>query len=66
MVKVTFKNDPVTLIGNEVKVGDNAPDFTVLSTDLNPVTLADSKGKIRLISVVPSIDTGVCSKQTQK
>jgi thioredoxin-dependent peroxiredoxin len=66
MVKVTFQNDPVTLIGNEVKVGDSAPDFNVLSTDLNPVTLADSKGKIRLISVVPSIDTGVCSKQTQK
>ena len=66
MVKVTFKNDPVTLIGNEVKVGDSAPDFTVLTTDFNPVTLADSKGKIRLISVVPSIDTGVCSKQTQK
>ena len=43
-----------------------APDFTVLATDLNPVSLADSKGKVRLISVVPSIDTGVCAKQTQK
>ena len=66
MVKVTFKNDPVTLVGKEVSVGDNAPDFTVLATDLSPVSLADSKGKVRLISVVPSIDTGVCSKQTQK
>ena len=66
MVKVTFSNDPVTLIGEEVTVGDSAPDFTVLSTDLSPVSLADSKGKVRLISVVPSIDTGVCAKQTKK
>lgn len=66
MVNVTFKNEPVELIGNEVKVGDQAPDFTVLSTGLQPVTLQDSKGKNRLISVVPSIDTGVCSLQTKR
>ena len=63
---VTFNNDPVTLVGKQISVGDQAPDFTVLSTDLNPVSLSDSKGKVRLISVVPSIDTGVCAKQTQK
>jgi len=66
MVSVTFKQNPVTLLGKEVTVGDTAPDFTVLSTDLKPVTLNDSKGKIRLISVVPSLDTGVCSVQTQR
>lgn len=66
MASITFKNSPVTLLGNEVKVGDNAPDFTVLSNDLAPVTLADSKGKVRLISVVPSIDTGVCDAQTRR
>ena len=66
MVKVTFKNGPVTLIGNEVKVGDAAPDFTVLANDLSPVTLNDSEGKIRLFSVVPSLDTGVCDAQTRK
>ena len=66
MVKVTFHNDPVTLVGKEVSVGDTAPDFTVLANDLSEVTLSDSKGKIRLISVIPSIDTGVCSKQTRK
>ena len=66
MVKVTFKNGPVTLIGNEVKVGDAAPDFTVLANDLSPVTLKDSEGKIRLFSVVPSLDTGVCDAQTRK
>jgi thioredoxin-dependent peroxiredoxin len=66
MASITFKNNPVTLLGNEVKVGDNAPDFTVLSNDLAPITLADSKGKVRLISVVPSIDTGVCDAQTRR
>ncbi|MBE1554393.1 thiol peroxidase [Sporosarcina limicola] len=66
MANVTFKNNPVTLLGKEVAIGDIAPDFTVLANDLSPVTLADSKGKIRLISVIPSIDTGVCSTQTRK
>ena len=66
MAKVTFKNNPVTLLGKEVAVGDTAPDFTVLANDLSPVTLNDSKGKVRLISVIPSIDTGVCSTQTRK
>lgn len=66
MASVTFINNPVTLVGKEVKVGDNAPDFTVLSNDLTPVTLEDTEGKIRLISVVPSIDTGVCDAQTRR
>ncbi|MCM3442776.1 thiol peroxidase [Metabacillus halosaccharovorans] len=66
MASITFKNNPVTLIGNEVNVGDQAPDFTVLSNDLSPVTLANSKGKVRIISVVPSIDTGVCDAQTRR
>lgn len=66
MAQVTFKNNPITLIGNEVKVGNKAPNFTVLTNDLSPVTLNDSTGKVRLISVVPSIDTGVCDAQTRK
>ncbi|MFS0822404.1 thiol peroxidase [Bacillus sp. 1P02SD] len=66
MANITFKNNPVTLLGNEVKVGDKAPDFTVLANDLTPVTLADSKGSVRLISVVPSLDTGVCDAQTRR
>ncbi|MBD8037504.1 thiol peroxidase [Solibacillus sp. A46] len=65
MAQVTFKNGPVTLIGNEVKVGDQAPDFKVLANDLSEVTLKDSEGKIRLFSVVPSLETGVCDKQTR-
>ncbi|WP_010678425.1 thiol peroxidase [Bacillus timonensis] len=66
MANITFKNNPVTLLGNEVKVGDKAPDFTVLANDLSQVSLADSKGSVRLISVVPSLDTGVCDAQTRR
>lgn len=66
MAKVTFKGNPVTLVGNEVKVGDAAPNFTVLANDLSPMTLDDTKGFVRLISVVPSIDTGVCDAQTRR
>lgn len=62
---VTFKGNPVTLIGPELKVGDTAPNFTVLANDLTPVTLDDSKGSVRIISVVPSLDTGVCDVQTR-
>lgn len=66
MANVTFKQGAVTLLGQEVKVGDQAPDFTVLANDLSPVSLKDSEGKIRLFSVVPSLDTGVCDAQTRK
>lgn len=66
MVQTTFKHNPVTLLGNEVKVGDKAPDFTVLANDLSPVSLKDSEGKVRLFSVVPSLDTGVCDAQTRR
>ena len=66
MVQITFKKNPMTLPNKEVKVGDQAPEFTVLSTGLEPVTLQDTAGKIRLVSVVPSLDTGVCSDQTKR
>ncbi|PGL69131.1 thiol peroxidase [Bacillus sp. AFS055030] len=66
MATVTFKNNPVTLIGQEVKVGDKAPSFTVLANDLSPVTLEASAGKVRLISAVPSVDTGICDAQTRR
>lgn len=66
MANITFKNNPVTLLGTEVKVGDKAPNFSVLANDLSPVTLEDSAGKVRLISAVPSLDTGVCDQQTRK
>lgn len=66
MAQITFKNNPVTLLGNEVKVGDQAPDFTVLANDLSPVTLKDSEGKVRLFITVPSLDTGVCDAETRR
>lgn len=66
MVQVTFKNNPITLVGSEVKVGDQAPDFTVLANDMSPVTLKDSEGKVRLIASVPSLDTGVCDAETRR
>ncbi|ENQ3079186.1 thiol peroxidase [Bacillus multifaciens] len=66
MANVTFKGNPITLVGTEVKVGDQAPNFQVLANDLSPVTLETYKGAVKLISVVPSIDTGVCDAQTRR
>lgn len=63
---VTFKGNPLTLIGPALKAGSQAPDFQVLAQDLSPVTLEASKGKTRLISVVPSLDTPVCDAQTRR
>jgi thiol peroxidase len=62
----TFKGNPVTLIGPEVKVGDKAPDFTVNKDLMTQVSLSDYAGKVKLISVVPSLDTGVCDAQTRR
>lgn len=56
----------ITLIGPELKEGEGAPDFTVLDNDLLPKHLDDYRGKIKLISVVPSLDTKVCDVQTRK
>jgi thiol peroxidase len=56
----------VTLLGNQVKLGDDAPEFKVVTESFSPVTLAEFKNKSILISVVPSLDTGVCSIQTKR
>ncbi|PTI42463.1 thiol peroxidase [Staphylococcus casei] len=66
MAQITFKQEPVTLLGSQVKEGETAPDFTVLDNDLNQVNLSTYDGQKKLISVVPSIDTGVCDQQTRK
>ena len=65
---VTFKGNPMTLAGDEVKAGQPAPSFTmhVFEGGIKPVTLADLKGKPSFISVVPSLDTPVCQMQTKK
>jgi thiol peroxidase len=65
---VTFKGTPLTLAGNELKVGQQAPDFTLHYFDggLKTISLADLKGKPSFLSVVPSLDTPVCQTQTKK
>jgi thiol peroxidase len=63
---VTSKGNPLTIVGDELKVGDKAPDFTLVANDFSKMTLADSTGKTRLISVVTSLDTGICDAQTHR
>ncbi len=63
---VLFKGNPATLLGPEIKVGDTAPDFQVVDNSLQPVTLATDAGKVRLIAVVPSLDTPVCDTMTRQ
>ena len=66
MAQITFKQEPITLLGSQVKTGETAPEFTLLDNDLNEVNLSTYDGQKKLISVVPSIDTGVCDQQTRK
>lgn len=64
--KVLFKGNPLTLAGNGVKVGDTLRDVNIAQNDLSLVNIAQTKGagKVRIISVVPSLDTPVCEQQT--
>ncbi len=63
---VTMKGNPLTLIGNEPKVGEMAPDFTTLDNNLAPVQFSSFRGKICILSSVPSLDTPVCDLETRK
>ncbi|MCS6860379.1 MAG: thiol peroxidase, partial [Abditibacteriales bacterium] len=63
---VTFKGNPLTLLGNEVKVGDKAPDFKVVDNNLQAVTLADTAGATRIFVAVPSLDTPVCDAEARR
>lgn len=63
---ITFLGGGLTLVGEEVQVGQRAPDFTVLDNGLAPKTLADYAGKVKVISVTPSLDTGVCDAQLRR
>lgn len=62
---VTFKGNPVTLVGEPPKVGQKAPDFALTGIDMSGKKLSDYQGKVKLISVVPSLDTPVCDAQTR-
>jgi len=66
MASVTFKGNPVTLLGSEVRVGQLAPEFKVQRMDLSDYTLSDSSGKTRIIASVPSLDTPVCDAETRR
>lgn len=63
---VKFKGNPLTLVGNELGIGDSAPDFVVLDGDLKEIGLKDFSGKIKIISVTPSLDTPVCDMQARR
>jgi thiol peroxidase len=64
--RVTFKGNPVNLAGSEIKPGDKAPDFTAVDTNLQAVRLNDAKGKVIILSSVPSVDTPVCDTETRR
>ncbi|MGL5955193.1 MAG: thiol peroxidase [Brevinema sp.] len=65
MLNITFHGNPLTVSGNQLSVGDTAPDFTVVNGELAPISLSNLKG-VKIISAVPSLDTSVCAVQTKK
>ncbi len=63
---VTFQGNPLTLLGNEVRPGEKAPDFAALDNSLAPVNLSSYSGKVLVLSSVPSLDTPVCDMETRR
>lgn len=63
---ITFQGQPLTLVGPDIKVGDQAPDFEATANDLSPVKLSDYKGKVVVLAAVPSLDTAVCDMETRR
>lgn len=61
-----MQGNPLTLMGPELKIGDKAPDFSVVANDMNPVKLSDFDSKVIVISAIPSLDTPVCDLETQR
>lgn len=64
--QITFLNNPMPLVGKEIKVGDKAPNFTAVGAGLKPVSLSDFEGKTKVIAIYPSVDTGVCASQNRR
>ncbi len=62
---VTLRGKPITLLGPEIKVGQRAPDFNLLDSQMKEISLVQSKGKVRLLSVVHSLETPICDEQTK-
>jgi thiol peroxidase len=63
---VTMRGNPLTLVGPEIKPGQKAPNFTAVGKSLAPVTLDQFKGKVKIISAIPSVDTPVCDMETRR
>src|SRR5215469_6088571 len=63
---VTMRGNPMTLVGPEIKVGQKAPNFTLVDKAMRPATLDQFKGKVKIISAVPSLDTPVCDMETRR
>lgn len=63
---VTMKGNPVTLVGNEIAAGDTAPDVELTATNLSPVRISAYRGKVCVISSVPSLDTPVCDMEIRR
>ena len=64
--KITMKGNPLTLMGQELNIGDTAPDVVLANNDLAPVSLSSYGGKVCIISSVPSLDTPVCDMETRR
>ncbi len=65
MAEITMKGKPVTLVGERLRPGQTAPDFTLVDKDLNTVSLADTSG-VRIFAAVPSLDTPVCDTEARR
>jgi len=63
---VNMGGNPVTIVGNELKVGDAAPDFSAVGNDMKPVRLSQFKGKVVVLAAVPSLDTPTCNLETRR
>lgn len=63
---VTFKGNPLTLVGDKVQVGQTAPDVELLANDLSTVKPSAFRGKVCILTSVPSLDTSVCDKETRR
>jgi thiol peroxidase len=63
---ITFKGNPFTLLGPEIKAGDKAPEFRLIDNAMQPFTAADLAGKTSIISCVPSLDTPTCDTETRR
>lgn len=63
---ITMKGKPLTLLGQDVKIGDPAPDFVAVANDLSEFRFSTLKGQVCIISSVPSLDTPVCDFETRR